>query len=162
MARTEGWPAGVYLAALSLRGHPSPHEFIGQFSGDNWFIGDFLAEEVLTRQPPEVQQFLIRTSVLGRFCAPLGAAVSGVADAAEILDVLERDNLFIVPLDETRQLVPLSPPVPPGTAQPAGPAEPDLVPALHQRPPPGTSCTGRRTRRSSTPWPPATSGWLST
>ncbi len=103
LARTEGWPAGVYLAALSLRGHPSPHEFIGEFSGENRFIGDFLAEEVLSRQPPEVRQFLVRTSVLDRFCAPLGAAVSGVAGAAEILDRLERDNLFIVPLDETRR-----------------------------------------------------------
>ena len=51
MERTEGWPAGVYLAALSLRGHPSPHAFVRQFTGDNRFIVDFLAEEVLSRQP---------------------------------------------------------------------------------------------------------------
>ena len=132
VARTEGWPAGVYLAALSLRGHPSPHEFIGQFSGDNRFIGDFLAEEVLTRQPPEVQQFLIRTSVLGRFCAPLGAAVSGVADAAEILAVLERDNLFIVPLDENRQWFRYHHLFRQVLRSRLARAEPDLVPALHQ------------------------------
>ena len=132
VARTEGWPAGVYLAALSLRGHPSQHEFIRQFSGDNRFIGDFLAEEVLTRQPPEVQQFLIRTSVLGRFCAPLGAAVSGVANAAEILDGLERDNLFIVPLDETREWFRYHHLFRQVLRSRLARAEPDLVPALHQ------------------------------
>ena len=65
-----GWPAGVYLAAISLRDHPSPHAFIRQFTGNNRFIVDFLAEEVLSRQPPEIQQFLARTSLLARFCAP--------------------------------------------------------------------------------------------
>ena len=132
VARTEGWPAGVYLAALSLRGHPSPHEFIGQFSGDNRFIGDFLAEEVLSRQPPEVRQFLVRTSVLGRFCAPLGAAVSGVANPAEILDLLERDNLFIVPLDETRQWFRYHHLFRQVLRSHLARAEPDLVPALHE------------------------------
>lgn len=103
MDRTEGWPAGVYLAALSLRGHPSPHAFIRQFTGDNRFVVDFLADEVLGRQPPEVQRFLTRTSILGRFCAPLCDAVAGAANAAEIIEVLERENLFIVPLDEIRR-----------------------------------------------------------
>ena len=131
-ARTEGWPAGLYLAALSLRGHPSPHEFIGQFSGDNRFIDDFLAEEVLSRQPPEVRQFLVRTSVLGRFCAPLGAAVSGVANAAGILEVLERDNLFIVPLDETRQWFRYHHLFRQVLRSQLARAGPDLVPALHQ------------------------------
>ena len=132
VARTEGWPAGVYLAALSLRGHPSPHQFIGQFSGVNRFIDDFLAEEVLSRQPPEVRQFLVRTSVLGRFCAPLGAAVSGVGNAAEILDLLERDNLFIVPLDESRQWFRYHHLFRQVLRSRLARAEPDLVPALHQ------------------------------
>lgn len=101
--RTEGWPAGVYLAALSLRGHPSPHAFVREFTGDNRFVVDFLADEVLNRQPREIQLFLTRTSILGRFCAPLCEAVSGSADAAGILNVLERENLFIVPLDDTRE-----------------------------------------------------------
>jgi LuxR family transcriptional regulator, maltose regulon positive regulatory protein len=103
MERTEGWPAGVYLAALSLRGHPSPYTFVRQFSGDNRFVVDFLAQEVLSRQPRKIRQFLTRTSVLGRFCAPLCDAVTGSANAVKILDVLERENLFIVPLDDTRQ-----------------------------------------------------------
>jgi LuxR family maltose regulon positive regulatory protein len=101
--RTEGWPAGLYLAALSLRNHPTPASFVADFTGDNRFIVDFLAEEVLGQQPPEIRQFLARTSVLGRFCAPLCAAVTGEADAARIIDVLERENLFVVPLDETRR-----------------------------------------------------------
>ncbi len=103
LERTEGWPAGLYLAALSLRGHPCPRAFIGQFTGDNRFIVDFLAEEVLARQPEEIRQFLARTAILDRFCAPLCAAVAGSVNAAEIIGVLERENLFLVPLDDNRQ-----------------------------------------------------------
>jgi ATP/maltotriose-dependent transcriptional regulator MalT len=101
--RTEGWPAGVYLAALSLRGHASPSSFVRQFSGENRFIIDFLAEEVLTQQPAEVRQFLARTSILTRFCAPLCDAVAGPADSAGIISVIERENLFVVPLDDSRR-----------------------------------------------------------
>ena len=101
--RTEGWPAGTYLAALSLRGHPSPHEFVRAFTGDNRFIVDFLADEVLSRQPGDVQQFLLQTSILSRFCAPLCDAITGSANAVEIIDILERENLFLVPLDDNRQ-----------------------------------------------------------
>ena len=103
MERTEGWPAGVYLAAVSLRGHPSPHAFIRQFTGNNRFIVDFLAEEVLSRQPAEIQEFLARTSVLTRFCAPLCDVVTGSPGAAGIIEMLERENLFLVPLDDNRQ-----------------------------------------------------------
>ncbi len=101
--RTEGWPASLYLAALSLRGHPAPSAFIRQFSGDNRFITDFLAEEVLSGESAEIRQFLARTSILSRFNAALCDAVLGSANAAEIIDTLDRDNLFIVPLDEIRQ-----------------------------------------------------------
>ena len=100
--RTEGWAAGVYLAALSLRGHSSPRAFVRQFTGDNRFIVEFLAQEVLNRQPAEIRQFLTRTAVLGRFCAPLCDAVTGSASAAEIIEIIERDNLFLVPLDDNR------------------------------------------------------------
>jgi LuxR family transcriptional regulator, maltose regulon positive regulatory protein len=103
LERTEGWPAGLYLAALSLRGHPSPSAFIRQFTGENRFIVDFLAEEVLSRQPSDIRQFLARTAVLDRFCAPLCDTVTGSANAAEVIDVLERENLFLVPLDDNRQ-----------------------------------------------------------
>jgi LuxR family maltose regulon positive regulatory protein len=100
--RTEGWPGGVYLAALSLRGRSSPTAFVRQFTGDNRYIVDFLAEEVLSRQPEQIQQFMTRTAILGRFCAPLCDAVTGAANAAEIIEILERDNLFLVPLDDNR------------------------------------------------------------
>ncbi len=103
VARTEGWPTGVYLAALSLRGHPSPGAFVRQFAGENRFAIDFLAEEVLSRQPDEIQQFLVRTSILARFCAPLCNAVTGSAGSAGIIETLERENLFLVPLDDNRQ-----------------------------------------------------------
>ncbi len=103
LERTEGWPAGLYLAALSLRNHPSPSDFIRQFTGDNRFIVDFLAEEVLTRQPGDIRRFLARTAILDRFCAPLCDAVTGSADAAEVIDILERENLFVIPLDDNRQ-----------------------------------------------------------
>jgi len=101
-ARTEGWPAGVYLAALALRGHPSPHSFIDQFNGNHRFIADFLAEEVLNTETPDVRQFLLRTSILERFTAPLCDAVTGRGDSAQLIDRLERENLFLIPADEHR------------------------------------------------------------
>ena len=103
VARTEGWPTGLYLAALSLRGHPAPGAFVRQFAGENRFVVDFLTEEVLSRQPEEIRQFLVRTSVLSRFCAPLCDAVTGSAGAADIIEMLDRENLFVVPLDDSRQ-----------------------------------------------------------
>ena len=101
--RTEGWPAGIYLAALSLRGHPSPSSFIRQFSGGNRFVGDFLAQEVLSRQPSEIRDFLCQTAILDRLTPSLCDAVVGSANATEIIDVLERENLFLVALDDDRQ-----------------------------------------------------------
>jgi LuxR family transcriptional regulator, maltose regulon positive regulatory protein len=101
--RTEGWPAGLYLAALSMRGDSSPDAFVRQFSGENRFIVDYLVEDVLNQQPSDIRRFLTRTSIFGRFCAPLCDAVTGSADAAAIIDMLERENLFVVPLDENRQ-----------------------------------------------------------
>jgi LuxR family maltose regulon positive regulatory protein len=131
--RTEGWPAGVYLAALSLRDHPSPSAFVHQFSGDNRFVVDYLAEEVLSRQPAEIRQFLMRTAVLDRFCAPLGDAVAGSTNAAEIIGVLERENLFVVPLDEIRQWYRYHHLFAQVLRSQLARTEPDLVPALHER-----------------------------
>jgi ATP/maltotriose-dependent transcriptional regulator MalT len=102
LARTEGWPAGVYLGALSLRGHPSPHSFIDKFTGNNRFIADFLTEEVLNRQTPDVRQFLLKTSVLDRFTAPLCDTVTRRTDSAQVIERLERENLFLIPADEHR------------------------------------------------------------
>ena len=131
--RTEGWPAGVYLAALALRGHPSPTTFIRQFTGNSRFVVDFLAEEVLSRQPDGVRQFLARTSILDRFCAPLCNAVVGSANAGEIIDLLERENLFIVPLDDTRQWFRYHHLFAQVLRSELARTEPEIVPALHER-----------------------------
>lgn len=131
--RTEGWAAGLYLAALSLRGHPAPTVFIREFTGDNRFIVDFLAEEVLSRQSAEIRRFLRRTSILSRFCAPLCDAVVGSDNAAEIIDILERENLFVVPLDDARQWFRYHRLFAHLLRGELVRAEPDLVPVLHER-----------------------------
>ena len=103
--RTEGWVAGLQLAALSLQGIPEPGEaaaFIEAFTGSNRFVIDYLADEVLARQPAEVRDFLLRTAVLERLTGPLCDAVTGRADGTRMLEELERDNLFVVPLDAER------------------------------------------------------------
>jgi len=131
--RTEGWPAGLYLAALSLRGHPSPGDFIRQFTGDSRFVLDFLAEEVFSRQPAEIQQFLARTAILSRFCAPLCDAVTGSASSFKIINVLERENLFVVPLDDSRQWFRYHHLFAQALQRELARTEPDIVPALHER-----------------------------
>ena len=101
-ARTEGWIAALQLAALSLQGRSDPAAFVADFAGDDRFILDYLADEVLERQSPEVRAFLLDTSVLGSFTAPLCAAVTERPDAKATLDLLDRSNLFLVPLDDRR------------------------------------------------------------
>jgi LuxR family transcriptional regulator, maltose regulon positive regulatory protein len=130
---TEGWPAGIYLAALLLHGRASPGDVIRKFSGDSRFVEEFLAEEVLGRQPGQVRQFLLRTSILGRFCAPLCDAVTGSADAAEIIDTLERENLFVVPLDDTRQWFRYHHLFAEMLRSELSRAEAEIVPSLHER-----------------------------
>ena len=101
--RTEGWPAGLYLAALSLRGRRDADELIAGFSGGDRLVVDYLVEEVLDQQPDPVLRFLLRTSVLERFCAPLSEAVTGAGGAREMLDRVERSNYFLIPLDPRRE-----------------------------------------------------------
>ncbi|HNS04158.1 MAG TPA: LuxR C-terminal-related transcriptional regulator [Anaerolineae bacterium] len=106
-ARTEGWIAGLHMAALSLQGRADAASFIRSFSGSHHFVLDYLLEEVLGRQPAGVQAFLLRTSILDRLCGPLGDAVMGssapAADAQATLEHLDHANLFIVPLDNERR-----------------------------------------------------------
>src|SRR5262244_575228 len=99
---TEGWAAGVQLAALSLRGRPDPVGFVATFSGSHRFVLDYLSEEVLARQPSEVVDFLLETSVLERLCGPLCDTVAGRCGSQAVLEGLERASLFVVPLDEER------------------------------------------------------------
>ncbi|MEO8609512.1 MAG: LuxR C-terminal-related transcriptional regulator [Chloroflexota bacterium] len=103
--RTEGWVAGLQLAAISLQGHPDAARFIKSFTGNHRFVLDYLLEEVLNRQPENVQTFLLRTSILNRLCGSLCDAVmlDGAASAQETLAYLEHANLFIIPLDNERR-----------------------------------------------------------
>jgi LuxR family maltose regulon positive regulatory protein len=100
--RTEGWAAGVQLAALSLQGHADPAGFVATFAGSHRYVLDYLTEEVLARQPEQVVRFLLETSVLDRLSGPLCDAVTGRADSQVMLEAIERANLFLVPLDEVR------------------------------------------------------------
>ena len=101
--RTEGWITGLQLAAVSMQGREDVSGFIAAFSGDDRFIVDYLVEEVLQRQPERVRSFLLQTSVLERFSGPLCDAVTGQEDSKEMLEALERGNLFVVSLDDKRQ-----------------------------------------------------------
>ncbi len=103
--RTEGWIAGLQLAALSMQGHQDATSFIQSFTGSHHFVLDYLVEEVLQQQSESIQTFLLRTSILDRMCGPLCAAVLGSPSASgqETLEYLERTNLFIVPLDNERR-----------------------------------------------------------
>jgi LuxR family maltose regulon positive regulatory protein len=100
--RTEGWAAGLQLAALSLQGRKDPSDYIKGFKGDNRYIADYLTEEVLSRQPEDLRNFLLHTSTLGPLCGPLCDAVTGQENSQQVLNTLEKANLFVVPLDDER------------------------------------------------------------
>jgi LuxR family transcriptional regulator, maltose regulon positive regulatory protein len=131
--RTEGWPAGLYLAGLSVRGRTDATGFIASFHGDNRHVADYLGTEVLARQPEAIRSFLLRTSFLERLSGPLCDAVLETEGSAVVLAELERSNLFLVPLDDHREwyryhhlfmeLLRLE----------LGHQDPALVPALHRR-----------------------------
>ncbi len=108
--RTEGWVAALQLAALSLRGSEDSGRFIADFGGSNRHVADYLLEEVLSRQPPDIQTFLQQTAILERFCGPLCDAVTGtdaadgqMSPSAAVLEQLEHSNLFLIPLDAHRR-----------------------------------------------------------
>ncbi len=101
--RTEGWAAGLYLAALSLRGKRDPGAFIEAFAGDDRYLVDYLGAEVLGGLPPDARTFLLRSSVLERLCGELCDAVTGLGRSEERLERIERSNLFLVPLDTKRR-----------------------------------------------------------
>src|SRR6266576_6907969 len=100
--RTEGWIAGLQLAALSLQGHQDVPGFIRAFAGDHRYIVDYLVAEVLQRQPAPVRSFLLQTSILDRLSGPLCDAVTGQEEGNARLEALERGNFFVVPLDDKR------------------------------------------------------------
>jgi LuxR family maltose regulon positive regulatory protein len=104
-ARTEGWIVGLQMAALSMRGREAEHiaGFIATLTGSHRYILDYLTDEVLLRQPEDVQTFLLQTSILDRLTGPLCDAVTDQDNSQEMLEQLEAVNLFIVPLDDERR-----------------------------------------------------------
>jgi LuxR family transcriptional regulator, maltose regulon positive regulatory protein len=101
--RTEGWVAGLQLAALSMKGRSDITGFIKAFTGSHVYIAEYLAEEVLKRQPKDIQEFLLKTSLLERLNAGLCEAVTGCEDGQSVLMALKRANLFLLPLDDEQQ-----------------------------------------------------------
>lgn len=102
-ARTEGWVVGLQLAALSLRQRPDPNAFLAAFTGTHRYVLDYLSEEVLGRVPDELRAFLLRTSILERLSGSLCDALTAGSNGQEMLETIERANLFLVPLDEERR-----------------------------------------------------------
>ncbi|MCB9423415.1 MAG: LuxR family transcriptional regulator [Ardenticatenaceae bacterium] len=101
--RTEGWVAGLQLAAISLQGHQDTKVLIKSFTGSHRFVLDYLIEEVLNQQSQEVQDFLLKTAVLHQLTAPLCNALTGQENGQQTLEALEQANLFIIPLDNERR-----------------------------------------------------------
>ena len=105
--RFEGWPAGLHLVALSFRSAGSRESVLSALSGENPNITEYLVDEVLTHQDPAIHSFLLKTSILDRFCASLCEAIIGERDstwnARACLDWIERSELFLIPLEERRE-----------------------------------------------------------
>ncbi|HEY9418485.1 MAG TPA: helix-turn-helix transcriptional regulator, partial [Pseudonocardia sp.] len=101
--RTEGWAAGLHLAALSLQGRDDATGFVEHFSGSHRYVLDYLTEEVLEQQPEHIRTFLLETSVLERLSGPLCDEVLGREGSQQMLEQIERANLFLLPLDDSRR-----------------------------------------------------------
>lgn len=101
--RTEGWVAGLQMAALSMQGRTDITHFLNSFSGSHRYILDYLLDEVLQQQPPDIQEFLLKTSILNHLADSLCDAVVGRGDSQATLERLEQANLFLIPLDDERR-----------------------------------------------------------
>ena len=101
--RTEGWAAGLRLAALSLQGREDPERFVTEFAGDDRVVGDYLLAEVLDRQPPKLRAFLLRTSIVDRVCGELADALTSQCSSSDVLADLERANGFVLAVDTRRE-----------------------------------------------------------
>lgn len=132
-SRTEGWIAGLQLAATSLQAHGDAHRFIQDFKGSNRYILDYLIEEVLQRQPQNIRAFLLQTSLLDRFTGSLCDAVADQGGGQAMLEMLERANLFVVPLDDERKWYRYHHLFADVLQKQLGETHPELVPTLHRR-----------------------------
>jgi LuxR family transcriptional regulator, maltose regulon positive regulatory protein len=131
--RTEGWIAGLQLAAFSMQGREDPSAFIEAFTGSNRYVLDYLVEEVLARQPEPVTSFLLRTSILDRMSGELCEAVMQEDGGQEMLEALERENLFVFALDEERRWYRYHHLFAEVLRHHLRRSQPDLVPELHRR-----------------------------
>ena len=131
--RTEGWAAGLYLAGLSLAGRADAATFIQTFAGDNRHIVDYLIAEVLDGQPPQRRDFLLRTSLLPRLNGALCDAVLQTSGSASVLETIERENLFLLPLDVSRRWYRYHQLFAELLRTELRRTEPDLIPGLHHR-----------------------------
>jgi ATP/maltotriose-dependent transcriptional regulator MalT len=131
--RTEGWIAGLQLAAISLQGHKDSTGIIKSFTGSHRFVLDYLIEEVLEQQSGSVQTFLLKTAVLDRLNGPVCNALTGQSNGQATLEKLERTNLFIVPLDEKRHWYRYHQLFADLLRQRLRQTQSDQVPTLHQR-----------------------------
>lgn len=131
--RTEGWIAGLQLAAISLRTQQRPSAFVQNFTGGQHFIAEYVQEEIVQRQPHATQDFLLRIAILDRINAALCQAVTGDPASQEMLETLERNNLFVVPLDERRQWFRLHSLFREVLLTRLHATQPALVPSLHQQ-----------------------------
>lgn len=131
--RTEGWIAGLQLAALSMQGRADVPRFVRAFAGDDRYVVDYLVEEVLRRQPHHIRSFLLQTSILDRLSGPLCDAVTGREDGQQLLATLERGNLFVVPLDDKRRWFRYHHLFADALRVHAAQEHPDEMPVLHRR-----------------------------
>ncbi|HLV98263.1 MAG TPA: LuxR C-terminal-related transcriptional regulator [Ktedonobacterales bacterium] len=134
--RTEGWVAGLHLAALSLRQQDDPSAWIAAWTGSQRYLLDYVQEEILAQQPGDLQRFLLQTAVLTRLSAPLCQAVleePAAQTCQAMLEALERANLFLVPLDEERHWYRVHDLFREALLARLAATEPALVPQLHLR-----------------------------
>jgi LuxR family maltose regulon positive regulatory protein len=131
--RTEGWPAGLYLAALSLQGVEDRHAFVSRFGGTNRYVVDFLVDEVLDAHDEAAQELMLRTSILDRLCGPLCDALLDRQGSAELLAELSRTNLFLLPLEGHGGWFRFHPLFAQLLRVELEHREPGLAPALHRR-----------------------------
>ncbi len=132
-ARTEGWIAGLQMAALSMQGNPDPAGFILAFTGNNRFVLDYLLAEVLQREPADVRSFLLSTSILEHLCAPLCNSLTDRRDGQAMLEHLESSNLFLLPLDQERRWYRYHPLFADLLIRQLREVSPDALPGLHRR-----------------------------
>jgi LuxR family transcriptional regulator, maltose regulon positive regulatory protein len=131
--RTEGWVAGLQLAALAMRQRQDRSAFVQAFTGSHRYLLDYIQEEILQHQPPNVQRFLLQTAVLRRLNASICAALTEDATSQAMLEMLERSNLYVVPLDDERQWYRVHDLFREVLLARLQATEPELLPLLHQR-----------------------------